>query len=465
MAQGTLLMQTETLLRSSSLRLSLVFSSIVVISFLATALLVEVGSERTAETQARERIELEVFALEQELTTESLEAMAAAIQARASRAGALEYWLLAPDGQHLAGSLALMQGPVGWREVEVEEEDRLEDSDLLVLTKVLPGGAQLSVGEDLTGALAAQKATLSTLMRVGAIAAILALLAGLFATYRTFLRVRSIAHTLQRASEGDLSVRAPVTTSWSASDLDDIADGLNQMLTRTQELVSGLKRVTRDIAHDLRTPLGHLRQRLERIALSEREEERNEAIHLAEAKVDQILASFDAILRLSEIESGSLRERFTTVRLDELCDALVDAYRPDVEISGRTLKLIATHAEAYGDAGLLGQAIANLIENAMRHTPPGTVITVSCRRDEAGASSLAVTDNGPGIPGAQHAAMLEPFARLDPSRAGTGTGLGLSIVAATAKLHGAQLVLSDAQPGLTVRLTFHNSCHIDKLLS
>ncbi|ADM10839.1 sensory histidine protein kinase [Parvularcula bermudensis HTCC2503] len=447
-------MRIELLLRSSSLRLSIVYSGILLLAFAATGLLVYASSERAAVEQARERIELEVFALEEELRTESLEAMAAAIEARTSRPGALEYWLTAPDGHHLAGRLRIAEGPNGWREIETEGVAPFGDTDILTLTKTLPGGATLSVGEDLTRALSVQKETLLTLIQVGAAAALLALLAGVVATFRTLARMRMIRATLGRASEGDLSARVPTSSSLFSTDLDEIALGLNRMLGRTQDLVAGLRRVTRDVAHDLRTPLSHLRQRLERVGAADTDGERQEGLALTEAKVEQILASFDAILRLAEIEAGASRDRFVPVDVATLCEPLVDAYQPDVENGGRTLTLSADPAPAFGDALLLTQAIANLIENAMRHTPPGTAIGVSCGTGADGRSHLTVTDDGPGIPDGHREAMLEPFARLDPSRSTAGTGLGLSIVAAVATLHGADLALSDAGPGLSVRITF-----------
>jgi signal transduction histidine kinase len=165
-----------------------------------------------------------------------------------------------------------------------------------------------------------------------------------------------------------------------------------------------------------------------------------------------VLRTFDAILRLAEIDSGAARTRFAPVDLSALVERVADAYRPDIEAEGREFVLGPTeHSVVTGDVDLLAQALANLIENAMHHSPRGSPIRLSSRSLQ-GESRIEVEDKGPGIPASERAHVLEPFARLDASRSTPGSGLGLSIVSAIARLHGGQIILEDAMPGLRASL-------------
>ena len=205
-------------------------------------------------------------------------------------------------------------------------------------------------------------------------------------------------------------------------------------------------------AHDLRTPLTHVRQQLDLAAAATTPDASKEAIRLAQTKIDDVLRMFEATLRLAEIEAGAARARFTSVNLAEVVERVTDAYRPDIESAGHPFVVRPLDAATVtGDSDLIAQALSNLLENALRHTPPQTLIMVRLVRDDV-VTRLEVVDSGPGVASPDRERITEPFVRLDASRSSPGAGLGLSIVDAIARLHDARLVLDDARPGLRVSL-------------
>jgi signal transduction histidine kinase len=267
-------------------------------------------------------------------------------------------------------------------------------------------------------------------------------------------RVYGVVAAARAVSGGQMTVRAPRRKALLPDDIDELGSSFNAMLDEIATLVERVRWVSTDIAHDLRTPLTHVRQKLERIrAVAQDDPQVLAAAKDVESDVDELLRTFDAMLRLAEIESGPLAGRFKPVDLAELAGRIADAYRPDIEASGRRLSLKAPPATAEGDADLIAQALANLVENALRHTPPGTHIELAVETID-GRPSLRVSDDGPGIPEEKRQDALRHFYRLEASRTTPGSGLGLAIVAAVASRHRAELKLDDAGPGLTVRLIF-----------
>jgi signal transduction histidine kinase len=294
---------------------------------------------------------------------------------------------------------------------------------------------------------------LGAIFWVGIIALALTLLAGAIATRGGLLRMDALSGTMRRVSAGDLAARAPARTR-GGDDIDAIGRGVNDMLAQIDTLVANVRRVSTDIAHDMRTPLTHVRQELETAAMATDVGAAHESVRRAQGKIDDVLRTFSAMLHLAEIESGAVRARFTPVDLTALVERVADAYRPDIESSGRTLNVgPLAAASVAGEPDLLAQALGNLLENAMRYTASGTAIKVRLVRD-AEHTRLEVEDAGPGIAAADRERALRPFVRLDPSRSSAGAGLGLSIVNAVAQLHRAELRLEDAGPGLRAVLVW-----------
>ena len=270
----------------------------------------------------------------------------------------------------------------------------------------------------------------------------------------TLRRVDGVVTAARAVSGGQMQVRAPRRRALLPDDIDELGASFNAMLDEIATLMDRVRWVSTDIAHDLRTPLTHVRQKLERLKGAAGA---NRAVLAAageiEGDVDELLRLFDAMLRLAEIENDAGLTNRSSVDLAELAGRIADAYRPDIEASGRRLETRLAPATVAGDADLLGQAIANLLENALRHTPDGARIVLAVD-DADGRPRLTVSDDGPGVPAERREQVLQRFYRLEASRTTPGSGLGLAIVGAVAARHGADLALADAVPGLRVSLTF-----------
>ncbi len=449
-------MQTDRLFASTGARLSLIFSGLLIASFAVAIALTWLAARSAAESDLRDRIALEVDALTSEIRNEGIDAALSAIAVRAERPGALEYWLIDDANNALAGDLPLMSTPDGWHRIELPEKTAGAENrdEILVLTKTIPGGVRLSVGDDLRRAEGVRDAVLWSLLWIALATVALGTAAGSIATRRSLKQMDALTVVMHDVAGGRLDARLPIRSSVKPNDLDRLGNSVNQMLDRIDQLVRSVRRVSSDVAHDLRTPLSHVQQRLEHARQAHTSDARIAAIEAAEDKVAEVLQAFDAILRLAEIEAGAARSRFVDVDVAALVERLVDAYGPDVESSGRTLRTGQVDATRIrGDGELLAQALANLIENAIHHTPTGSHITVSAVATDA-VLNLCVADDGPGIPQELQDEMLQPYTRLDSSRNSAGFGLGLSIVAAITRLHDATLVFADEMPGLRVTMKF-----------
>lgn len=449
-------MQTKNLLASTGVRLSLIYSTLLLTSFAVAIALTWIAARSAAESDLRDRIELEVDALKSEIRVEGVEAAVTAIAVRSERPGALEYWLVDSAGQVLSGDLPLMATPDGWHHIELPDSaagaERREE--LLVLSATMPNGMRLSVGDDLRRAESVRDAVLRSLLWIGLATVVLGIATGILATHRSLSQMDALAAIVGDVAAGKLDARLSLRASTKPNDLDRLGESVNLMLDHIDRLVRNLRRVSSEVAHDLRTPLSQVQQRLEVARTTTNEDERLSAIEAAKGKITAVMQAFDAILRLAEIEAGTAHSRFVEVDLAALVDRVADAYRPDVEASGRQLETRQTVvAKILGDDALLALALANLIENAIRYTQEGACITLSTVTDGS-SCELRIADNGPGIPRDRRADVLQPHRRLDFNRSTAGFGLGLSIVAAIARQHNAKLDLSDERPGLRVTMTF-----------
>ncbi|HXT80077.1 MAG TPA: ATP-binding protein [Acetobacteraceae bacterium] len=316
----------------------------------------------------------------------------------------------------------------------------------------LPGGFHLLVGRDVQ--VRAQLRTLLTdallwaLVIVGAMATAGALVVrGLFR--RTLANVSATAGAI---AAGDFAQR--VKLSGRGDEFDQLADVINDMLDRIGRLMDGVRQVSNAIAHDLRTPITRARTRLEDAALhAETPEALRTAIERATADLDGIVAVFQALLRISEIEAGARRSSFARLDLAPLLAGVAELYGVVAEERGVTIDVQApTHLPAYGDAALIQQAIANLTDNAVKFSPAGGVVRLVAehgpRGDQVVGTRIVVSDQGPGIPAEERAKATERFYRGEAARSTPGSGLGLALVQAVARLHGGALHLEDAEPGL-----------------
>jgi signal transduction histidine kinase len=325
-------------------------------------------------------------------------------------------------------------------------------TDIDILTVRLPSGERLSIGATRLAEERIRARLVASLYATGLIAALAALLASIVAGYATFARVDDLAAVTRSAANGrlDRRVRAAKT---GGDDIDLIGRSVNRMLDDLEILVGELRSTGAAIAHDVRTPLARLANNLARAEATTDDVARSTALAAARTDLTEALALVTSTLRLAEIE-GELEAANVPLDLADVAARICDAYRPEVEDSGRRLTTDLAPASARADEAQIGQALANLLENAIAHTPPGAHIRVSTVLQN-GRAMLQVCDDGPGIAVADRARVVRHFTRASGGRdRDGGVGLGLAIVAAIVRRHGADLRLSDAAPGLIVQINF-----------
>lgn len=299
-------------------------------------------------------------------------------------------------------------------------------------------GGWLIVGQNVGELSVFDEVLASTFIGIGWITLAVALALGLFMGWRTQRRLSEVTRVLEQAAQGDLTAR--VAPQGDRDDLDRLGLQVDETIERIGAALEQARGFSANIAHDLKTPLTRLRIRLETALMAEGD--RADEIGAALEQADKAIAIFDAFLRLSKLESGTLEQKFEPVDLADLAQGLAEIYAPVIEDSGRTLKSDISPAMINGDPVLLNQFMTNLIQNALRHTPEGSTLTLVAEQGVFG-----VMDDGPGIPEGELSRVTEPLYRLDQSRNTEGAGLGLSLAKSIATRHGATLLLSDAPQG------------------
>jgi signal transduction histidine kinase len=283
----------------------------------------------------------------------------------------------------------------------------------------------------------------------------LAIGGGLWLASRAQRRLDGIARTMVEVSHGDLTSRIPL--QGNGDDIDVVSGQINRAIDRLSGLVEGMRQVSSDIAHDLKTPLNRLKMIIED-ALSRDERGLPVANSLIEARLesDQINATFEALLRISQIEAGARKERFRPVDLVRIMSSVAEIYAGVAEDNDQSLEFVTRLGQSprvVGDSELLTQLLVNLVENAINHCPAGTRIVMSLS-DQEHSLCASVADDGPGIPETERTLVFRRLYRLDKSRTTPGNGLGLSLVKAIADLHSASIKMTDNEPGLRVAIEF-----------
>ncbi len=436
--------------RSAGLRLAALYAA----GFVAAVIMLGAVTVLTTRTalgrQFDTRIRSESAALTQEYRTEGLQGVAEAVAERDRTAGALDYGLEGPGGRVIGGRLAGSGAASGWSTLKIRQPGRGREKIRMLVTP-LGGGYRLLVGGDDESVEAVDAILAKRLLAAIAAVAVVGALAG-FGLGRGMRRqVSAITGAAEAIIDGDLSRRVPVRGA--GDDLDQLATTLNRMLDRIQALMDSLKQVSDDVAHDLRTPLTRLRTRLEsQIGAPDGDSEA--VLEAALADLDAILETFAALLRIAQIEGGARRAGFRPTDLTNVCRTVVEAFTPSAEDTGVTLILEGDEAVMVdGDSELLTQMVVNLVENGLRHAGPEATVRVRSRLTDR-RPTLSVIDNGPGVPDGERERLFDRFYRLERSRSTPGNGLGLALVAAVARLHGAEVALRDAAPGLEARVTF-----------
>jgi signal transduction histidine kinase len=452
----------KRLLRTSSFRLAAAYAGVTLIAFLtlfATAYLI---TTRALDRQIRFAIEAEYESLAATSGGGASPDLVAEIgkRVRLPAGTSFFYFLSDAQGHKLAGNLNDHRPMDGWQTIplsEVAGETNLtspdDDHRLMAFGGHLSDNSFLLVGDDSYRLSDAQEGIMESFALASGLVLALSILPGMVMGQSFLRRIDAINTASQAIVKGRLKERIPITGK--GDELDELSRNLNRMLDSNQSLMESLRQVSSSIAHDLRTPLSRLRQYLEDVRLSAGGPGKlQSAIDQAIAESDTLLSTFSALLRISQVESKSRRSGFKSVYLSGLFEKIAETYAPVVEEAGKTLTWkIAAGASFTGDEELLTQMLANLVENAIKHTPPGAAISLTLEENSAVLIGT-VSDNGMGIPEAERKRVFERFYRLDRSRTTPGSGLGLSLVAAIADLHGIALKLDDNRPGLRVGLQF-----------
>jgi len=444
------------LLRSSSFRLALVYMALFSTSVVLLLGFIYWSTAGYMARQTDATIEAEITGLAERYRLTSLDGLVRSIGDRLKRnpVGSTVYLLTDADFRPIVGNLDrwpnIAPGEDGWLSIELEQASVGEEAvhKARARTFVLRGGFHLLVGRDMHELTETRALIIRTLGWGFGITVLLGVAGGLMMSRSTMRRIEAINQTSREIIQGDLSRRIP--SGGSGDDFDQLTENLNSMLDQIETLMDGVRHVTDNIAHDLKTPLTRLRNRLEAINMQENPAAADVEIAIAEA--DSLLTTFNALLRIARIEAGHRVAGFENVRLSQLVRDVVELYEPLAHARQQGVSArVEEGIDVRGDRDLLFQAVANLVDNAIKYTPDSGRIEIVLERDDA-AARISVCDNGPGIPPAERERVFGRFVRLESSRNAPGNGLGLSLVAAVAKLHRANVVL-DGDDGLRVSLS------------
>lgn len=453
-------MRPAELLRSSTFRLSLLY--MILFAGSASMLLgfIYLSTVTFMSEQVDTTIETEIQGLAEQYRQRGLNGLLRTINQRVERNAdsASIYLITSPTFRPLAGNLAgWPEGAPsddGWLDFDLSDPEGGQEA-LPARARVfnLTGNFKLLVGRSVRELQNTQGLIIRALLWGLAITIGLALVGGIMLSRTTLRRLEDINTTSQEIMAGDLSRRVP--TRGTTDDFDQLAGNLNAMLDQIERLMAGIRHVSDNIAHDLRTPLTRLRHRLELLDdESVTESARRAQVEKSISEADQLLTTFSALLRIARIEAGGYQPSITRLRLADLISDAAELYEVIAEEKEIQLTIdILDTSTIEGDRDLLFQALTNLLDNALKFCPAhGTVRVATLRKDNQ--VLLSVADSGPGIPAAERDRVIERFYRGEASRSTAGSGLGLSLVSAIANMHQARLELADNQPGLKVTLCF-----------
>ena len=448
-------MKLPDIANTISFKLSALYLLLFLCSFLSIGITVYVLTYHTLEQQLKSSIETEAARLKTEYDSGGLSELKDEIDEVDGRGlhTLLEYGVVDQNGKLIAGSLNTFQTSEGWQIVKQTPEANKPEKELLYIkVMALPNNVWMGVGHDGEYIQNAGEAIIQAFIWGFFLVIFLGAAGGLYLSRAFLKKIDCITQSTRAIIAGDMKHRLPV--SKNRDELDNLASVLNLMLDKIGSLIENIQQVSNDIAHDLRTPISHLKFRLEEAVKKEFSvEQYNERLTYAIEEVDKILDTFSAMLRISQIESGSRRSAFKPVNLSQIVTSVTEALYPVAEEQGKNIQAdIDLDVTLTGDKELLTQLAFNLLDNAILHTPINTQIKVSLR-SSGGQSQFIVADNGPGIAEEYRQRVFQRFYRLEKSRTTPGNGLGLGIVAAIADLHEGTLTLFDNKPGLKIVLS------------
>ena len=457
------------LFRTTAFRLTLVY--LFIFALFAAFLLVYVAfnMRRLITEQITSTVDAEIGGLAEQYNQGGIRRLVLVIEQRSRRPGSSIYLVTSPTGDGIAGNIgALAPGILdrpGWIETAYRRSEEKEDADNQALARVfvLPGGFRLLVGRDLEERERVYSIVTSAGRWSIAVVVILGIAGGVFVSRRVLTRIDAMTQTAQTIMAGNLSGRLPVGKS--GDELDRLAVNLNDMLERIEALMQGLKEVSDNVAHDLKTPLTRLHNRCEEaLRTAKTEAEFRTALEETIGELDEIIRTFNALLLIARTESGGVRDNMTEFDAADVVRDVAELYEPVAEEAGLELKVDAAPSPMKGNRELVSQALANLLDNAIKYAAPstravnGAVPEIAIASGETdSAIRLSVSDHGPGIPETDRERVIGRFVRLEQSRTKPGSGLGLSLASAVARLHGGKLTLEENAPGLRAVLDLPRS--------
>lgn len=476
----------RALFRTTAVRLSALYLALFAICAVVLVFYVTAMSGNLLREQTRDAVIAELQFLSRGYETGGITRLVRMVDRRSRQPGAGLYTIAAPTGEILAGNVASLQPGTldreGWTSIPFRYDrytdgEAADERDHAALAQIvfLPNGMRLLVGRDLGQPEQFRALVRQALVVALAIMGLGALAIWFFIGRRALQRIDRMGQASHKIIAGDLGQRLPV--GGSGDEFDRLSESLNAMIARIETLNEGLRQVSDNIAHDLKTPLTRLRNRAESaLASAEGEEGYRRAMESVIEESDQLIRTFNALLMIARVEAGSSVAEFSDVSLSDIVADAVELYEPVAEDVRVVLSTdIAPGLMVKGNRELIGQALANLIDNAIKYAAPdGTVrttgtIRVLAHSGEGGDPVIAVIDDGPGIPAEKREEAVRRFVRLDHSRTKPGTGLGLSLVDAVMALHGGRLELDDGitegaaedgttsaetAPGLSARMVF-----------
>jgi signal transduction histidine kinase len=451
------------LLQTQAFRIVLLYVLLFAVSVTALLFFTYWNTRRTLDAQTDQIIEADILGLSEQYQHFGLPGLVETVRSRSLHQGQALYLLA--DGLHhvVAGNLEFwpqISESVPGSMVEFDY-DRPIDGKLetrrargRVLPLSLPADFVLLVAQDVHDRYLTERMFTTTLPWTVLLMLFVGMVGGALLSRNMLRRLDAINRTSGEIIKGDLTRRVPL--DGSGDEFDKLAENLNRMLDRIERLMKGLREVTDSVAHDLRTPLNRLRNRLEEsVARLNSSGMQAGEIERAIAETDQLIGTFNALLLIAETDAGTTRAAMSPLELGGVAADVVELYEPLAEEKKMSLSLIPGSPVAIeGNRSLIAQALANLVDNAIKYTPAGGKVRIRAAINPDSVD-LSVTDSGPGIPLADRSRVTERFVRLEASRNSPGTGLGLSLVAAVAHFHNAELVLEDNMPtGLKATLRF-----------
>lgn len=462
---GFRLLQRSTAVRLSALYILLVALCAAFLVFYVTAL-----SERLLNQQTRDSLVQEVLEVQRSYERGGINPMLRMLERRARQPGANLYVIAGPNGEILAGNVASVQPGIfdkeGWAGFPFRYQRYSESGEgvrHLAAGHVffLDNGLRILIGRDLGEPTKLRLLVRNALMVALAIMGIGALVIWFAIGRNALKRIDRMSAASKKIMAGDLSQRLP--EGRSGDEFDRLSSSLNAMLGRIEKLNEGLRQVSDNIAHDLKTPLTRLRNKAADALGSHDEDTRKIALEGIIAESDQLIRTFNALLMISRVEAGSIAAEMTEVDISAIAADSAELYEPVAEEAGLSFLVeVEQGIKLHGNRELIGQALTNLIDNAIKYSSESEgekrIRVTLTRKDQK--IVLSVCDDGPGVPEDKRSEVIKRFVRLDESRSKPGTGLGLSLVEAVMELHGGRLELSDtnplntACPGLTVSMVF-----------